>query len=52
VTISLGAAATLPGGADTSASLLKRADDALYTAKRMGRNRVMTAPVTPLKAMG
>jgi two-component system cell cycle response regulator len=52
VTISLGAAATLPGGEDTSASLLKRADDALYTAKRMGRNRVMAAPVTPLKAMG
>jgi two-component system cell cycle response regulator len=52
VTISLGAAATLPGGDDTSASLLKRADDALYSAKRMGRNRVMTAAVTALKAMG
>ena len=62
VTISIGAAATLPGGDDTSASLLKRADDALYSAKRMGRNRVMAAPeaaearapasVSALKAMG
>ena len=62
VTISIGAAATLPGGDDTSASLLKRADDALYSAKRMGRNRVMAAPeaaearapvsVSALTAMG
>ncbi len=44
VTISIGVAATLPGGDDTSAALLKRADDALYTAKRTGRNRVVTSP--------
>ena len=61
VTISIGVAATLPDGDDTSAALLKRADDALYTAKRTGRNRVMSSPdaaearpemAAPLKAMG
>jgi two-component system cell cycle response regulator len=60
VTISIGVAATLPGGDDTSAALLKRADDALYTAKRTGRNRVTASPgaaeapaaaLSPLKAM-
>jgi len=60
VTISIGVAATLPGGDDSSAALLKRADDALYTAKRTGRNRVVSSPdaaeapavVSALKAMG
>jgi two-component system cell cycle response regulator len=40
VTISIGIAA-LRGKADTSAALLKRADQALYRAKRDGRNRVV-----------
>jgi two-component system cell cycle response regulator len=62
VTISIGVAATLPGGDDSSAALLKRADDALYAAKHLGRNRVMTSPeamearpaatASVLKAMG
>jgi two-component system cell cycle response regulator len=40
VTISVGIAA-LRGKEDTAASLLKRADQALYRAKRDGRNRVV-----------
>jgi two-component system cell cycle response regulator len=40
VTISIGIA-TLAGPDDTAAALLKRADRALYRAKRDGRNRVV-----------
>ena len=40
VTISVGLAA-LAGVADTAAAILKRADQALYRAKRDGRNRVV-----------
>jgi len=40
VTISIGLAA-LSGVADTPAAILKRADQALYRAKRDGRNRVV-----------
>jgi two-component system cell cycle response regulator len=39
VTISIGIAAL--GGSDNAASVLKRADQALYRAKRDGRNRVV-----------
>ena len=39
VTISIGIAAL--GRDDTAASVLKRADQALYRAKRDGRNRVV-----------
>ena len=40
VTLSIGIA-SLRGRDDTPASLLKRADQALYRAKRDGRNRVV-----------
>jgi two-component system cell cycle response regulator len=43
VTISIGVAAAAPRG-DCVDALLKRADEALYAAKRGGRNRVMTEP--------
>jgi two-component system cell cycle response regulator len=40
VTLSIGIAA-LAGARDTAADMLKRADQALYRAKRDGRNRVV-----------
>jgi two-component system cell cycle response regulator len=42
ITISIGIAAT-QGQNDTAEALLHRADQALYSAKRNGRNRVVTA---------
>jgi diguanylate cyclase (GGDEF)-like protein len=44
VTISVGVAAAIPGG-DHRDQLLKRADDALYSAKLTGRNRVVIRSV-------
>jgi two-component system cell cycle response regulator len=43
VTVSIGIAVTGSDDEDTQESLLKRADDALYAAKRDGRNRTVTA---------
>jgi two-component system cell cycle response regulator len=42
VTVSIGIS-SLMGSADSADALLKRADDALYRAKRDGRNRVVAA---------
>jgi len=42
ITISIGIASTT-GANDTAEALLHRADQALYSAKRTGRNRVVTA---------
>ena len=43
VTVSIGIAVTGSDEDDTQESLLKRADEALYAAKRDGRNRTVTA---------
>jgi diguanylate cyclase (GGDEF)-like protein len=40
VTISAGVAAAIPGDEQTAMSLVREADDALYRAKQMGRNRI------------
>ena len=40
ITVSVGVASLRPG--DTMATLLERADACLYTAKRTGRNRVIS----------
>lgn len=47
VTVSVGAAVTLPSRSDDEGSraLLQQADQALYQAKRQGRNRVCLAPL-------
>jgi diguanylate cyclase (GGDEF)-like protein len=41
VTVSAGVA-SMPDDADTAEQLIAAADEALYTAKKLGRNRVVT----------
>lgn len=43
LSISVGVAMLMPAGGQSSADLLKAADNALYEAKRQGRNRVVVA---------
>jgi diguanylate cyclase (GGDEF)-like protein len=45
-TISIGVAAMVPNGADSAMMLLNASDNALYCAKRLGRNRVESSVTT------
>lgn len=47
-TISIGVAVWVPDALDDKLSFSKAADEALYKAKAMGRNRVCSAPIEPV----
>lgn len=47
VTVSLGVATAVPTATDGPESLLRRADEALYTAKQRGRDRCEVASTPP-----
>jgi diguanylate cyclase (GGDEF)-like protein len=47
-TISIGVAAMVPNGTESAMSLLNASDNALYCAKRLGRNRVESSLTTAL----
>ena len=48
VTVSIGVSATMPAGNQGAEGLLKRADEALYAAKKKGRNQVVLADAAPV----
>ncbi|MBZ0329556.1 GGDEF domain-containing protein [Halomonas sp. ANAO-440] len=50
ITVSIGVAVLHPSATQAASTLLKRADEALYQAKRAGRNRSVLAPDGPLPA--
>ncbi|MFZ5862037.1 MAG: diguanylate cyclase [Nitrospirota bacterium] len=47
ITVSIGVASVAGNSTTTPNTLMEAADQALYTAKRQGRNRVATAPIPP-----